>query len=142
MYLKTKREASKEKLEKAIKELQSSSSSPQSLMNLNSYSLSPGSKMQEMSMAVPHKVPTGAKLESKQQSKQHIVYTEEQVETVTDSSNIDWDDKSRLEEMVNKQNFLEELKSFDPKAYFGGMTVEDLDHIERDPRLSDMFKTF
>jgi hypothetical protein len=44
--------------------------------------------------------------------------------------------------MVCKQNFLEDLKSFDPKAYFGGIDVEDLNNIKRDPRLSDMFKTF
>jgi hypothetical protein len=62
------------------------------------------------------------------------------VEAITETSHIDWEDLSRLEAYVIKQQSLENLKTFDPKSYFGGIDIQDLNRPPRDQRLSDMFK--
>lgn len=59
---------------------------------------------------------------------------------ITDSSWIDWDDKNRIETFVKRQKELEEQHGFDPSDYFGGMKVHDLEEIEEDPRIEEMFK--
>lgn len=109
--------------------------------HLNSQLLSSSASGHLLAQALPPKQTPGAKLGPKREGGQ-LDKTSGQLETATDSSEIDWDDKSRLEQQVLKQNFLEDLHSFDPKAYFGGMKVDDLADFEKDQRLSDMFKTF
>lgn len=47
-----------------------------------------------------------------------------------------------MQKVVKWQQKWEKKHGFDPVSYFGGMRVDDLDHVAKDPRFSGKFKVY